>query len=125
MNVGLLLAVAAGGLVGAPARYLVDQAVSDRVESDLPWGTLVINVSGSLLLGLLTGLVLAHRLPAAVQALAGTGFCGAFTTFSTFTFETVRLIEESQVRAAVVNVAVSIGAGLVAATAGVIVGLAL
>jgi CrcB protein len=125
MTLGLFLVVAAGGLVGAPARYLLDQAVTRRAGSRLPWGTLVINLSGSLLLGFLAGLALAGHLPPDVKALLGTGFCGAYTTYSTFTFETVRLLEDGRLLDAAVNILVSVGAGLAAAAAGLAVGLAL
>jgi CrcB protein len=123
MTLSLFLVVAAGGLVGAPSRYLLDRAVSSRIESDLPWGTFVINVAGSLLLGLLTGLTLAGHLPDIGKALLGTGFCGAFTTFSTFTFETLRLLEGGRILDAVGNVALSVAVGLGAAAAGVAIGL--
>lgn len=119
------MAVAAGGLVGAPSRYLVDRAVTNRLASDLPWGTFVINMTGSLLLGLLTGLSLGHHLPAVPKALLATGFCGAYTTFSTFTFETVRLIEEGQLVEAAGTVLGGVVIGLGAAAAGVAIGLAL
>jgi CrcB protein len=125
MTLGLFLVVAAGGIVGAPARYLLDQAVTRRAGSRLPWGTLAINVSGSLLLGFLTGLTLAGHLPPAAKALLGTGFCGAYTTYSTFTFETVRLAENGRYLGAAGNVLVSVLAGLAAAAAGLAVGLAL
>lgn len=125
MTLSLFLVVAAGGFVGAPCRYLIDRAITTRVESDLPWGTFVINVTGSLLLGFLTGLSLAKHLPDIDKALLGTGFCGAYTTFSTFTFETVHLIEDGRVLEAAENVAVSVVLGLGAATAGLAIGLAL
>jgi fluoride exporter len=80
--------------VGAPLRYLVDGFVGDRVEGAFPWGTFTVNASGSLLLGLLTGLAVYHAFPKTPKVVLGTGFCGAYTTFSTFTFETVRLIQE-------------------------------
>jgi fluoride exporter len=125
MTLGLFLVVAAGGIVGAPARYLLDQAVTRRAGPGWPWGTLVINLSGSLLLGFLTGLTLAGHLPPAAKALLGTGFCGAYTTYSTFTFETVRLAENGRYLGAAGNVLVSVLAGLAAAAAGLAVGLAL
>ena len=125
MTLSLFLVVAAGGFVGAPSRYLLDRAISGRIESDLPWGTFVINITGSLLLGFLTGLTLAGRLPEVGKALLGTGFCGAYTTFSTFTFETVRLLEDGRILDAVGNVLVSVAVGLGAAAAGLAVGLAL
>jgi CrcB protein len=124
MNFSLYLAVAGGGLVGAPSRYLLDRAISSRIESDMPWGTVVVNISGSLLLGALTGLGLGHHLSPIPTALLGTGFCGAYTTFSTFTFETVRLLEDGRIFEAAGNVAVSVLVGLAAAAAGVALGLA-
>ncbi len=122
---GLLLAVGCGGLLGAPSRYLVDRAVSRRIESDLPWGTFLVNVSGSLLLGLLTGLSLTHHLAPTTKALLATGFCGAYTTFSTFSFETVRLLEEGRLLQAATNVGASVVFGLLAAGAGLALGLVL
>jgi fluoride exporter len=125
MTLGLFLVVAAGGIVGAPSRYLLDQFVTGRTSSGLPWGTLAINLSGSLLLGFLTGLTLAGHLPPTAKALLGTGFCGAYTTFSTFTFETVRLMENGRFLSAAGNVLVSVAVGLGAAAAGLALGLAL
>jgi CrcB protein len=125
MSVSLFLVVAAGGLVGAPSRYLLDRAITGRFQSNLPWGTFTINVTGSLLLGFLTGLTLAGRIPILVKDLAGTGFCGAYTTFSTFTFETLRLLEEGRLLEAASNVLVSVVVGLAAAGAGLAIGLAL
>jgi len=83
MSVLTVLCVALGGMVGAPTRYLVDRLVADRVSSDFPLGTFLINISGSFALGLLTGLGLAGHVPTLVTALVGIGFCGAYTTFST------------------------------------------
>ena len=123
MNLELFAVVALGGLIGAPCRFLVDRAVSGRIESDLPWGTLVINLTGSLLLGFLTGLALGHHLPAVPKALLATGFCGAYTTFSTFTYETVRLLEDGRLGEAGVNVAGSVVVGFGAAAAGLALGM--
>jgi CrcB protein len=106
------------GAVGAVARYVLDALVQQRVPRDRPWGTFVINVSGSFVLGLLTGLALYHGLGKAPKTVLGTGFCGAFTTFSTYTFEAVRLAEEGEFTVAFVYVAGSVVAGLLAAAAG-------
>lgn len=124
MTPALLLAVAAGGLVGAPARYLVDRAISARHESSMPWGTLSINVAGALLLGVLGGLGLSGRLPSLVDAGVGVGFCGSFTTFSTFTVEAVRLVEDGELLLGVVYLGASMVVGLAAAGAGLAIGLA-
>ena len=113
------LAFLAAGAVGAPARYLVDGLVADRVEGVFPWGTLVVNASGSLLLGLITGFSLYHAFPTTPKVVLGTGFCGAYTTFSTFTFETVRLIEEGAVNEAFRNAFGTLVVCAAAAVAGV------
>jgi CrcB protein len=107
--------------VGAPVRYVVDGLISDRAPGKFPWGTLVVNISGSALLGLLTGLALYHAFPKAPRLILGTGFCGAYTTFSTFTFETVRLMEDGRLHQALLNVA----ATALACAAGAGLGLAL
>jgi CrcB protein len=107
-----------GGSLGAPARYLLDGFVQSRTRALFPWGTYAVNMSGSLLLGFLTGLALYHGLGPLPRIALGTGFCGAYTTFSTFTYETIRLVEEGSLVAAMTNVALSIGVGLLAAAAG-------
>jgi CrcB protein len=112
MLIGSLLIA---GAIGAVSRYLVDGWVQGRVSGALPWGTFVINVSGSFILGLVTGLALYHglgRLPATV---IGAGFCGAFTTFSTFSYESVRLLERGAVVPAATNSIGSVVVGLSAA----------
>ncbi len=109
------LAFIVAGAVGAPLRYLVDGAISDRTEAGFPLGTFVVNATGTLLLGFLTGLALYHAFPATPKVVLGSGFCGAYTTFSTFSFETVRLLEESATGAAVRNLA---GTVIVCAAAG-------
>ena len=98
-------AFVAAAAVGAPLRYAVDGFVGDRVTGAFPWGTFVINVTGSFTLGVLTGLALYHAFPKTAKVVLGTGFCGAYTTFSTFTFETVRLFEEGEAWEALRNVA--------------------
>ena len=109
--------VALGAAVGAPLRYLVDRAVQGRHDSLFPWGTFTVNVIGSLILGVLVGS--ANAVPGAVTDLLGTGLCGALTTYSTFGYETIRLIEDRARFYAVANVVASIGAGLGAAFIGV------
>lgn len=112
----IVLLVFLGGTIGAPARYLLDRAVQRRHESVFPWGTLVVNLTGCLILGLLTGA--ARSLPADLGVFAGTGVCASFTTFSTFSFETTRLLEEGSVFEAGLNALVSLLLGVLAAVAG-------
>ena len=114
----LILGIALAGAVGAPARYLLDGYVQARARGELPLGTLVINVTGSLVLGLLTGLALYHAFPATPKTILGTGFCGAYTTFSTFTYETVRLAEEREFAGALKNLLASLLLPALAAAAG-------
>jgi CrcB protein len=115
------IAFVVAGAVGAVARYELDRAVADRSRGVFPWGTLVINVSGSLLLGVITGLALHHGLSASDKIVVGTGFCGAYTTFSTFSFETVRLVEEGALAEAFRNAAGTLMACAAAAAAGLAV----
>ncbi|MBL1074788.1 CrcB family protein [Nocardia sp. 2] len=112
------LLVIAGGMLGAPARFLADRAVARRFASVFPLGTLVVNVTGSLILGALIGAGANHWLLATV----GVGFCGALTTFSTFGYETVRLVEEGAYSYAVANVVIGVAASLAAAFGGAFLG---
>lgn len=112
------LLVVAGGMVGAPLRYLTDRAVQARHDSVFPWGTFVVNVSGCLVLGLLTGAATAGAASSQLRLLLGTGLCGALTTYSTFSYETLRLAEDGARLFAVANVMASVAAGLGAAFAG-------
>jgi len=113
------IAFVAAGAIGAPARYLVDCAVASRTQrGQFPWGTLAVNASGSLVLGFLTGLALYHAFPTTPRIVLGTGFCGAYTTFSTFSFETMRLVQEGDVIAAIRNAAGTLVIGAGAAAAG-------
>lgn len=109
------------GGIGSVLRFLFDGAVSRRTGRAFPWGTLAVNTSGALALGVLTGMAL----PPAAALLAGTALVGSYTTFSTWMLETQRLAEERQNRAALANVAVTLAAGLVAVVAGQAIGAVL
>ncbi|GAB2849651.1 fluoride efflux transporter CrcB [Actinoallomurus bryophytorum] len=112
-----------GGTIGAPARYLLDRAVQRRHESVFPWGTLTVNLIGCLVLGVLTGA--SQSLPKDLVVFAGTGFCGALTTFSTFGFETTRLLEEGSLLEAGLNALGSLVLGVLAAALGYAAGVGL
>ncbi|MER5795607.1 fluoride efflux transporter CrcB [Streptomyces sp. NPDC001980] len=112
------LLVVLGAVVGAPLRYLTDRAVQARRDSVFPWGTFVVNVTGCLILGLLTGAATAGAASPHLQLLLGTGLCGALTTYSTFSYETLRLTETGAGLYAAANVVASLAAGLGAAFAG-------
>jgi CrcB protein len=110
----VLLGVGLLGGVGALGRFWLDGAVSRRAATSFPVGTLVVNLSGAFALGLLTGLAVEGD----ALRLAGTGLLGAYTTFSTWIFESHRLAEEGDRRRAVLNLAVSLVLGLACAWAG-------
>ncbi len=97
----LLLGIAGG--FGAVVRFMLEGVIRASVRGVVPVGTMTVNVSGSLLLGLLTGLVLTSVLPTSWSAVGGTGFLGGYTTFSTASSETVRLIQAGHTRAALVS----------------------
>ncbi|MER7607134.1 fluoride efflux transporter CrcB [Nocardioides sp. NPDC127503] len=116
------LLVVLGGAIGAPARYLTDLYVKEWTGADFPWGTMVVNAVGSLVLGLLAGAAASGVLPGWVLTVAGTGFCGALTTFSTFSYETVRLAENGRWRSAALNVLGSLAVGTAAVSLGWLIG---
>lgn len=99
-----------GAMVGAPLRYLTDRLMQSRHDTLFPWGTFAANIAGCLILGGLAGAGFA--VPSPVLALLATGFCGALTTYSTFSYETIRLVDEKAYFYAALNVIVSVIAGL-------------
>jgi fluoride exporter len=121
----IILGLVVAGAVGAVLRYLVDRAVQHRVrdaDSDFPLGILVVNLTGSFVLGLVTGVALHHGDPTVLTTVVGTGLIGAYTTFSTLTFDTISLVENGEWGGAVANILVSVVLGLAAAAAGLALG---
>ncbi|WP_334172619.1 fluoride efflux transporter CrcB [Sinomonas sp.] len=108
----------AGGL-GAAARFILDGLIRARVRTALPVGTILINISGSFLLGLIAGATL-RGAPPELQAIAGTGFLGGYTTFSTASVETIRLIQANRPATAALNALGTLAAAVLAATAGML-----
>jgi CrcB protein len=115
------LLVALGAMLGAPLRFYTDRAIQARHDALFPWGTLVVNVAGSLILGALA----AAAAPEPLRVAAGVGFCGALTTYSTFGHETIRLIEDGSGFYAITTVAANLIGGLGAALLGSALGAAL
>jgi CrcB protein len=99
----LILLTGIAGSVGAVLRYLTDKFISDKIYGEFPLGTFIINASGSFLLGFIVGLGSAHHLSSFYSTVLGTGFCGAFTTFSTYMYETYNLIMSKSYLQATLN----------------------
>ncbi len=118
MSAGIWAGVAVLGGIGAIVRFLLDAQISERRRGDFPFGTLVVNLTGALLLGLLTGLALRGD----ALVLAGSATLGSYTTFSTWMLETHRLAEDREAGLAVVNAVLSLGVGLGAAALGRVIG---
>ena len=118
MSLWIWLAVAAVGAAGSVLRYVVDSAVGSRAFSAFPFGTLTVNLSGSLLYGAITGLGLYHAFPATPKLLLGAAACGAYTTFSTFALESVLLVREGERLDAALNLVANVVGGCLAASVG-------
>jgi fluoride exporter len=114
-----LLLVCLGSVVGAPLRYVVDREVQGRHELVFPFGTLVVNLSGALALGLIVGGAARGGMSTLAVDALGTGLIGSYTTFSTFSWETLRMVGEGSLWHAGANVVVSVGGGVAAAALGV------
>ena len=121
MSAVVVVGIGLVGGAGAIARFLLDGAVAARIGRSFPYGTLAVNLSGAFVLGVLTGVALSGD----ARRIVATGFVGAFTTFSTWTFESHRLGEDGRLDLGALNLAVSLAAGLAAAWAGRQVGMAL
>jgi fluoride exporter len=115
----LFVVVTAAGAVGSVARFAFDALVKRRRPGPFPLGTLLINIAGSFVLGLLTGLVLFNGADATWRTVIGTGFCGGFTTFSTASFECVRLAQQRRYGFAALDLVATLGLSLLAAAAGI------
>lgn len=118
MTVALWVGVILLGGAGSVLRFVVDGAIASRTGRAFPYGTLVVNLTGAILLGLVTGLALNHD----GALLAGTAALGSYTTFSTWMFETQRLGEDRQMLTLAANIVVSLVAGIAAAALGLALG---
>jgi len=116
MDLALYVSLAAA--IGAASRYAVDHSIQRRHPSVLPWGTFIINVTGSFALGVVTGLATHHGLGHRCEAVLGVGLLGGYTTWSTYMWESFALTEQRRLGAALLNVGGSLAVGLSAAAAG-------
>jgi CrcB protein len=119
----LAMSVAGAGAAGAVSRYLIDLAVTRRSARIVPRGTMTVNIVGSFMLGLISGLVVHHHLAAITEVIIGTGFCGGLTTASSAAFETARLMHQGHAQAATITITAGIGLSCLAGALGL--GLAL
>ena len=121
MNPLVILYVALGGAIGSVSRFAISHAIESRAGSTFPWGTLLVNVTGSFLIGL----IMRHALDAQSLSHEGrlflaVGFCGGYTTFSAFSYETIRLLEDGNHRRAIIYVLTSVVFSLLATIAGIV-----
>jgi fluoride exporter len=114
--------IALAGSFGAIARFMLDGHIRGRHNHTFPWATLIINSTGSCILGLVSGILLKHHNFKELEAIVGVGFCGGYTTFSTASFETVRLLEQRRYYVALGNTSASLVATILAAAIGVALG---
>jgi CrcB protein len=114
--------VALGGSLGAVCRFVLDGHIRAKFDHNFPWATIAINVSGSFVLGVMTGLLLKQPGLSSIGVVIGIGFCGGYTTFSAASFETVRLLEERRVTAAYLNAFGVLCLTLLCAGAGIVLG---
>ena len=121
MILALEIGLAAAG--GAMGRYLLDQVIQHQHDMIFPWGTFVINVLGSFVLALTTGLAAHHGLPAGLTIVIGVGLCGGFTTWSTYCWESLATAETGALGQASLNIFGSLAAGFAAAAAGLAIAL--
>lgn len=119
----LALEIGLAAAVGAIGRYLLDQVIQHQHDMIFPWGTFVINVVGSFVLGLTTGLAAHHGLPAGPATVIGVGLCGGFTTWSTYCWESLAVAETGALGQASLNIFGSLAAGFAAAAAGLAIAL--
>jgi CrcB protein len=119
------LLISIGAVLGANLRYLVGGWVADRLGPTFPFGTLVINVTGSLIIGFVLTLAAERLVPPWVRTAVAIGFLGSYTTFSTFSFETMALIEDGALFRATMYVGATLGAALVGVSLGMVLARAL
>jgi CrcB protein len=117
-----VLLVALGGAIGSAARYLVGAFVANRFGPDFPWGTFIVNVSGSFFIGVILSLVGGGQLPAGARLFLAVGVMGGYTTFSTYSNETLQLVQGGEVGAAMFNALGQVVAGFIGVYLGVVLG---
>ncbi len=122
LSLGMVLLVGIAGAFGAVSRYLLGRFVAERAGSQFPLGTLIINLSGAFVIGLLFALVAHKHLSATIQLPLATGFLGGYTTFSTMSWESVQLVRGGSTTRSILYLGGSVLLGLLTATLGIAAG---
>ncbi|KAD3633236.1 fluoride efflux transporter CrcB [Arthrobacter yangruifuii] len=122
MTPGIFLLLALAGGLGATVRFIVDGLIRAHLKTSFQWATTIINVSGSLVLGFLTGLTIEHFVSTDLSIVIGTGFLGGYTTFSTASYETVQLIKQGRYGASFISGIVMLVLSVAAAVIGLWIG---
>jgi len=115
----LLLYVGTGGFLGSVARYAISRWMNQQILSSIPWGTMTVNIAGCFIIGLIYALAFKSDLAPEWRLLIATGFCGGFTTFSSFSYENIALLQDGQFGAALFYIGGSLLLGLAATVAGI------
>jgi CrcB protein len=118
-----MLLVGGGGFLGSIARYITSRSIDDKINSVFPYGTLTVNIAGSLIIGVLYGW-LSHKSGEgnSIRLLLGTGFCGGFTTYSAFAFENVNLLQQKMLAPSALYIVFTLIAGFLAVAIGIVIG---
>ncbi|EDK72309.1 camphor resistance CrcB protein 2 [candidate division TM7 genomosp. GTL1] len=114
--------IALAGSFGAMSRFVLDGHIKAKYNYTFPWATFIINTTGSFVLGLVSGILLKHHNLTDIMTIIGVGFCGEYTTFSTASFETVRLLERRDLKRALGNAVGGLLATVAVAILGIIIG---
>lgn len=125
MTPGIFLLLALAGGLGAAVRFMLDGFIRAHSKTRFAWATTIINVSGSLVLGFLTGLTVEHFVSTDISIVIGTGFLGGYTTFSTASYETVQLLKKGRYGASFISGIVMLVLSVAAAAAGLWIGASL
>lgn len=121
-TIGWTGVIGGAGALGALARYLIGRMVAERTGSTFPWGTLLINVTGAFLIGLIAGLTTRHVVNTLAQTVLATGFLGGYTTFSTMSWEAMQLLREGSRRQGLLYLGGTFVPGLLAPALGLLLG---
>jgi CrcB protein len=117
-----MLLVGGGGFLGSIARYITSRSIDDKLNSVFPYGTLIVNIAGSFIIGILYGWLSRKGEGESIRLLLGTGFCGGFTTYSAFAFENVNLWQQKMHAPSIMYIIATLVIGFLAVAGGISIG---